>query len=540
MINTLEINKDSISDSCNRIAEILSKTKSDNKEIQSTILLVEEISLLLFKHNAPDNITIKIRSRLGSISVCMEYGGEEYNPLEIFNEWKECDEYTDIQRRIICAYQKRLTYLRKNRKNMIYIQVHEQSKKELYLTLAAMMAGLIAGQLLKMFVPQGFTSALDINVLSTIKTLFLNALKMMIAPVVFFSIASSVSNLTNASEVGKMAVKIIGLYMVTTCIAILVGFGISQVCFLGDLNVNTESFGEVYTSTQTFNISLKDMIVGIIPTNIVDPIAKADMLQIMFISIMVGISASILGDKVKLIQDLITAGNNLSLQIVKLIMKFIPIVSFCSMTSMMINLGTSSLMAIIRLTIGFIASILTMIIVYTIMFRVFVKMPVGPFRKKVLSYMVTPFSMASSNAAIPSSIEFCEKQLGVDSRLASFSIPMGAVINMDGSCVYLVLCTCMFLKIYGISLSPALIITIAVTTFILSIGAPGVTGSGFICLSTILASLGLPIACIGMVVGIDAFYSMCRAASNVTGDIAVSTIVAKSENMFDKDIYMKE
>lgn len=537
MKNYFEYNKENISEQCMDIRDYLNHTKADYKEVQQSVLLLEEIGILIFANELfENNCRVKVISRFGSISLCVEYEGDEYNPLELIDEWDENDEEANIRHHILCAYQKRLSYNRKNRKNQLYIQVHEESKKSLYLTLIAMVLGLLAGQILKVTVPT-ITMAIDTNILNVVKTLFLNALKMMIAPVVFFSIASSVSSITNASEVGKMAVKILGLYFFTTCVAIVVGFAISQVSCIGELNVNTDSFATEYSSVETFDISFRDMLVGIIPSNLVDPIAKGDMIQIMFISVIVGIAASMLGEKIKLIQDLITSGNMLSLQIVKIIMRFIPFVSFCSMASMMINLGVDSLVIILRIMIAFLVGSAIMIILYTLMFDSLTKLPAGQFLKKIISFIPTPFSLASSNATIPASMEFCEKRLGIASKISSFSIPMGAVVNMDGSCVYIVICTCMFLKIYHIDLTLSLAVTIAVMTFVLSVGAPGVAGSAFICLSTIISSLGLPIGCIGMLVGIDSFFSMCRGVLNVTGDISISAIVAKSEHMLDENIF---
>ena len=203
---------------------------------------------------------------------------------------------------------------------------------------------------------------------------------------------------------------------------------------------------------------------------------------------------------------------------------------------MVINAGSSSILAVIQFCGVFVLALAAMMLVYCMMILIFGKLNPLIFIKKFASNMLTAFSLGSSNAAMPFNMETC-RQLGISPRVSSFSIPLGATVNMDGTSVYLMIAGLFLARVFGIEISAAQMIEMTVGIIILSLGAPGIPGSGLICLSVLLGQIGVPIEALSLMIGIDALMGMFRTATNVTGDVAISLIVAKTENMLDIEKY---
>ena len=180
-----------------------------------------------------------------------------------------------------------------------------------------------------------------------------------------------------------------------------------------------------------------------------------------------------------------------------------------------------------------------MMLFYLLLLLVFARLNPIPFLRKYSSVMLQVASTASSNAALPLNMSTCEKKLGISPRVYSLSLPLGATMNMDGTCVYLGVIALSLAKLYGIEISLSSLLPIVASIVMLSIGAPGVSGAGLVCLSVLLTQLNVPVEAIGLVMGIDPVLGMLRTMSNCLGDVVVSAIVAKSENLFDERVYMK-
>lgn len=517
------------------IASVLDDLKLDKKEKQMVLLLTEELSVPFLECN--QEVTVKLTNRLGETHLVITAKGDELNPLSIINEWDNDDDMERIRRTIFCTYRDNLSYSRKGNQNTIFLKAHDSHRKQVVFTLGAMIAGLIFGIGMKMFLPEAITAVVDSNVFYIVKTLFLNSLKMMIAPVVFFSLVLSISSLTNLSEIGRMAGKLMSLYMFTTVIAIAIGFGASALILSGG-DLAMQVAGDAATR-ETVTVSFRDLIAGIAPKNMISPILETNMLQVIFISLLVGISISILGTKVNKIQNLVEQCNLLCTQIINMLMRFVPLMAFCSMASLMISMGAESIMMILRLIAGIAIGTVVLLTAYAVLVALIGRLSPVTFLKKLIPYMLTPFSISSSNACIPLTMEFAEKKMGVNSKISSFSIPIGATVNMDGTCLFLIIGICLFAKMAGMDIDGSFIFTVAVSTFVLSIGAPGVQGSGILCLSTLVATMGLPMEYIGLIIGIDQLMSMTRTASNVVGDVCATVITAKSEKMLDLEVFKK-
>lgn len=520
-----------------KIHNELVKTKATKKEVMMADLLLEETFLRITENGGVSQIIVLIRKKLGSLTLNLEYGGKEYNPLVELNEYSEDDEEDYFRTAILKSYRSKMSYTHYAAKNIVTIHFHDASNKQIYYTLFGMAAGIIFGLILKSIDAPEVTAFFDETLAKSFRTMFLNALNMMIAPVIFFSVISGVTSITNAAEVGRIGGKLMGIYTLTTLLASALSIGIGYMLFSGEV----PQIGTVENSAaaQGQSISVLSMIVGLIPKNLIAPIVNGEMLQIIFVAIFFGICINGLGGKVKILNDFIEAMNSFCLNSIRLIVKVIPVIAFFAMMSLIINVGLESVLLLGKLILGQLGGSFLMVGVYASLLIFLGKISPMPFLKKIGGFIAIPLSTSSSNATMPFTMKFCTEKMGIAPKLSSFSIPIGATVNMDGGCLYLSIASIMLAGMYGLELTPDILFTVFVTVVALSIGAPGVPGGAFVCLASIVMALGLPADATAIILGIDPICSMMRAALNATGDIAASTALACNEKLIERNVYLK-
>lgn len=514
--------------------DALSKTNATEKEVLRADLLVEETFLRMSNLGDAQDCKIKILRRFGDVSVVLESTGAESNPLIEVTDFDEEDE-DYFRTMILKANRAKMNFVRKNGKNIVTIHIHDTSNKQIYYTLIGMFGGVIVGLVMKEFFSPETVAAFDSTIVKNFRTMFLHALNMMIAPVIFFSVISGVTSITNAADVGRIGGKLISFYTVTTIIASILSVAFGYFVFLGDV----PQLGTATGVGESQNFSLLQMLVEIIPEQLVAPVIERDMLQIIFVAVVFGIGINKLGDKVQILHDFIDAMNSLFLRLIVMIVSFIPLIAFLSMASLIFNIGLDSVLMLGKLVLGQLGGSLLMISVYALMLLFIGKISPVPFLKKIVGFIPIPLSTSSSNATMPFSMKFCTEKLGISPKLSSFSIPIGATVNMDGSCFYLSIASIMLAKMYGVELTTDVLFTIFVTVIALSIGAPGVPGGAFVCLASILSAIGLPTEATAVILGIDPICSMIRSTLNCTGDVAATAALARVENLMDADVYKK-
>ena len=531
---TLDLTKDNFSETVHAIGETLKKLGVSDKEAETGKQLVEHIYSLQLSKRPEVSDKVKIRKRFGDISLRLETKGDEYNPLQMLEGWNEDDQ--DYERTIVLKSKKeQLSYAHKNGLNIITIKVHEAGNKQIRYTLFAMVLGILAGAVLKEMISPETLDLLNKNIINSIRTMFLNSLNMMIAPVVFFSIIAGLTSISNASDIGRIGGKLVGTYMCTTVIATILSIIIGLFMFHGGV----PQMGTVSGSSQGVSVSLLDMIVKVVPENLVAPIVNRDMLQIIFVSVLFGITINMLGEKAQLLKDFTETANTFCLRVITLLAQFIPLIAFMSMMALMFTVGADSLLLLGKVLVGQFIGSMAMIGVYSVVMILMGKISPVPFLKKIGGFVPIAISMGSSSAAMPFTMNFCTEKMGVSPRLSSFSIPLGATVNMDGGCFYFSIQAILLAKMYGVEMTPAFIWALFVTVVALSIGAPGVPGGSFVCLTSIIVSFGLPVEAASIVLGIDPLTSMFRTTINTIGDIAVTTALSKNEGMMDEAVYMR-
>ncbi len=364
--------------------------------------------------------------------------------------------------------------------------------------------------------------------------MFVTALKMLVVPLVFFSLISGVLGIGDINALGKVGAKSFALYMLTTAIAIAIAITIAAVIGIGEgANLTTAA---AFTGKEAPPLS--SVLIDIIPSNVINAMALGKMLQLIFFSILLGISILMVGKKAEPVVKLIEIGNEIMMNMVNIIMAIAPYAVFALIAKAIANLGLSLLADLAGYVVVLIAALMIHLFV-TLMavLKVFSGMSPRKFMNKMRDAQVFAFSTSSSNATIPVTLRTVTEKLGVDNSVASFTVPFGATINMDGTAIMQGVATVFIANAYGVDLGITGYLTVIMMSVLASIGTAGVPGVGLIMLSMVFTQVGLPVEGIGLILGVDRILDMIRTAVNVSGDAAVSVIVAKSEGKLDIDVF---
>ncbi len=364
--------------------------------------------------------------------------------------------------------------------------------------------------------------------------MFITALKMLVVPLVFFSLISGVLGIGDIRKLGSVGLKSFALYMLTTALGIAAAIGLAAVVipFFSTPTVNAE----VFTAAEAPAIS--DVLINIIPGNVLHAFAAGNMLQIIFFSILLGISLLMVGKKAQSIAEGIEVMNEAMMNMVNIIMSVAPYAVFALLAKAIAELGLDLL---VQLGVYVVVVILALLfhLFGTLMFllKLFSKLSPKIFLAKIRDAQIFAFSTASSNATIPVTLRSVTKRMGVDNSVASFTVPFGATINMDGTAIMQGVATVFIANVYGVDLGISGYLTVILMSVLASIGTAGVPGVGLIMLSMVFVQVGLPVEGIGLILGVDRLLDMVRTSVNVTGDAVVTCIVAKSEKEIDLEIF---
>ena len=381
--------------------------------------------------------------------------------------------------------------------------------------------GIIAGLI---FLTAG-KADLAVTYVKPFGTIFLNLVKFIVVPIVLTSIIAGVISMKDIRKVGSIGWKTVVYYMATTACAVVIGLVISNL-FKGFYQT-LETTGLEYEVAQGTNFM--DTLVGIFPSNIIKPMADATMLQVIVIALFFGFGIILAGEKGKPLADVIESGYEVSMIIMDLILKLSPIGVFCLITPVVAENGAEILgsLAMVLLT-AYVCYAIHAIVVYSSTVKTLAGLSPLAFFKGMAPAMVLAFSSASSVGTLPLNLE-CSQKLGAKKDVASFVLPLGATINMDGTAIYQGVCAVFIATCYGIDLTLAQMVTIVLTATLASIGTAGVPGAGMVMLAMVLQSVGLPVEGIALVAGVDRIFDMGRTVVNITGDAACSICVSKME-----------
>lgn len=415
------------------------------------------------------------------------------------------------------------------------------SQKKMPITtkiLIAMGCGLVIGSVINAyFQPIEFVKLYLVEGLFyVVGAAFVNALKMLVVPLVTFSLICGVCGIGDVSVLGRVGVKAFGLYVMTTGIAVTLALSLAAFFEPGQGFDRVETAGASFSPTPPPPLS--EVLINIVPSNPVAAFAEGNMLQIIFFVIVFGIAMLMCGEIGQELNKLAEKLNEVMMTVVTLVMDFAPIGVFFLIAKTFAEQG----IALIFPMLGYFITVIVCLMIhlfgtFSLLIAFWARLNPLIFIRKMRPAHVFAFSTASSNATIPVTLQVVEKRLGVDNATAAFTIPLGATINMDGTAIMQGVATVFIANVYGIELGAVQYVTVVGMSILASIGTAGVPGVGLIMLAMVFNQVGLPVEGIGLILGVDRILDMVRTAVNVTGDATVTCIVARGENEIDLGIY---
>ncbi|MED1019675.1 dicarboxylate/amino acid:cation symporter [Bacillus mycoides] len=399
--------------------------------------------------------------------------------------------------------------------------------------LIALFLGLVVGLTLNLAAPSIF-EPLNQYAFNPLGQLFIRLIKMLVVPVVFISIVLGAAGLGDPKQLGRIGLKSISFFLVTTAVAISIAVTFALIIKPG-AGGNFKTDGLKYEGAKT-ETSFVDTLLNIVPDNPAKAMADGNMLQIIAFAALIGLGLAVLGKRVQGVHSLLEQGNELMMYLVNLVMKLAPIGTFGLLASSVGKMGLAGVAAMFKyMIVVMLVLIIHGVFVYGGLLKVLAKESIIRFFKHFGPVMAIGFSTSSSNASLPFTMKTAQEKLGVPKAISSFVQPLGATINMDGTAIMQGVATVFIAQVYGVELTLPQLAMVVLTAVLASIGTAGVPGVGLVMLTMVLNQVNLPVEGIALIIGIDRILDMSRTAVNISGDAICAMIVANSEEKYNTD-----
>ncbi len=406
--------------------------------------------------------------------------------------------------------------------------------------LARISLGLIAGAGFGVIANRLGFSAFVVGYIKPVGTAFVRLIGMVVVPLVFASLLIGTTSLKDIRSLGRIGAKTIIFYLCTTALAISIGLILANIVRPGSrlpqetkerLVVLAAAQREDGTAPTIERPSLRDMLLNIIPTNPIKALAEGQMLQIIFFALLMGVCLTLIpheqsGPVIRFFEGV----NDVIVKMVHVIMQVAPYGVFALIAAVVADFGLGILLTLITYcAVVLVGLVVHPLLVYAAALKVLTRTRLIPFFRGIRPAQLVGFSSSSSSATLPVTIECVTENLGVSNSVCSFTLPLGATINMDGTALYQGVATVFIAQLYGMDLSFGQQLTVVLTATLASIGTAGIPGAGIVTLAIVLNSVGVPLEGIGIIMGVDRFLDMCRTVVNITGDAACAVVVASTE-----------
>ena len=418
---------------------------------------------------------------------------------------------------------------------------NNKTKKKLSLStiiFIALLTGALFGILINYFIPEGyFRDTILINgILYVLGNGFIRLMQMLVVPLVFCSLVCGAMAIGDTKTLGTVGVKTIIFYLITTALAVCLALSVASLINPG-LGMH-ETVSDTSAAVETTTINFADTLLNIIPKNIFNSLANGDMLPVIVFALFTGILLASMGNRVSTVANFFSQFNDIMMEMTTAVMKVAPVGVFCLIAKTFAGIGFDAFVPMLKYMGSVILALaLQCFVVYQVLLFLFTRLNPFRFIRKFFPVMTFAFSTSTSNATIPLSIDTLFKKIGVSKRISSFTIPLGATINMDGTSIMQGVAVIFIAQAYGIDLTPSALATVVATATVASIGTAGVPSVGLVTLSMVLTSVGLPTEGIALIMGIDRILDMLRTAVNITGDAVCTTIIARQQGAFKKEVF---
>lgn len=372
-----------------------------------------------------------------------------------------------------------------------------------------------------------------------IGTVFINLIKMVVVPLIFFSLVAGITAMTNADAFKRIGLKSVGAFLMTGAFAVCIGLAFAHF-FKPGMGVDLSSLQATASATTPLppkDVSLIQILVDIIPTNVIKSMAEDHILQVVVFAIFTGVTINALGEKVSLLREVCQQAAQVVFKMIEAVVKFSPYGVFALTSWLVATQGFDVLIALLKLVLVVTGALFTQYLLFGIMVLVFARMSPLPFYRKMVEPQLLAFSTSSSKATLSTAMRVVNEKIGVSKTSTSFVLPLGASINMDGTAIYLGITALFFSQSFGIPIDAHHYFILVLTATLGSIGAAGIPGGSLIMMGMVLTSVGLPLEGIALIAGVDRILDMMRTTVNITGDSLITMLVDKSEGTMDVERY---
>lgn len=373
-----------------------------------------------------------------------------------------------------------------------------------------------------------------------IGVVFINMIKMVVVPLIFFSLIAGITSMSDSKALGRVGMKSCVAFVSTTAFAIVIGLATALILEPGKgmlINFHDLQVGGVTTQAKAGSRSIMDILIGIVPTNAIGAMAEGHILQVVFFAIFTGVTLNAMGSQGKPLIELCQMLAKLVFKMIGIIVQLSPYGVFSLIAWVVGTQGLDILVSLSKLVGTVVVACLMQYLVFGMLISVFARLSPLPFFRKSVEYQTLAFSTSSSKATLATTMKVCQEKLGISNGSTSFVLPLGASINMDGTAIYLGICAVFFAQATGTVLHAHDYFMIILTSTLASIGAAGIPGGAIIMMSMVLSAVNLPIAGVALIAGVDRILDMLRTTINITGDATITLIIDQSEGKLDESIY---
>lgn len=523
------------------IEETLKEFRVKKRDLLEALLISEETLLLLGEH-APENAHIKVNVTrwMGVPRIRLVLPGtpvalDEHLGTVSIDRMGEGTENA-IRGVMLRSYAESIKYRHSRSENILTIVTGIPERILATRTVAALVLSAITALLLRQIIPEAAVQWIAANLLSPVESLFISALMCITAPAVFVSIACSMFRFEGFSELGRSGKTVVLTYLLTSVAATLIGVFVFSLFRPGEIGV----LALPIENTAVDSFSLLAILATLIPPNIVEPFISVNSLQLMVVAMTIGTALTMSGKRVRHLKILLEELDVLLGKVSSLVMHMVPVVVYCATVNVMLSAHLDVLSSALELVSVLMAGTAVLLVMYCLILVFVVRLNPIPFFKKYVPAMKNIFLKGSSVAAIPINMRISRRQLGVPRNICSFSIPLGATINMDGNCMCLTIISLFFARLYGVPLGTNEIFVLLLLVLILSLGAPIVPGTLILCMVTLLSQMNIDIGVVSLIIGINFVLEMLLGMVNSVGNVVVALMVARREGSLDLDTYRRK
>ncbi len=525
------------------IQQTLEKYHIKGKPKMEALLVAEEAMVRIIGNASPNaQMQISVRRWYTIANISISAAGEPFENDELQVDIGGGDFGHDseegIRSMLLHAYADKIAYTRKGSYNFVRITAGVKERVFALRTLFALSMAFILALAICPFISTATTNAVAETVLTPLQTVFLNSLQLVTAPAVFFSIMTAVARLTAFSDPGRIARKIIISYAITSVFAVLMGIALFHIV---QPDLYSERITQALSGTDIQIApgggSYVSWVVNFVPDNIISPFLTTNSVQLLLIAVISGLALGRVGQYSQMLREIADALDKFFSGCVEIITDLIPTAVFVISLLMFLYYGLSVLIIIGHVLGLVLLSFGVLFVCYLLLIAVRGHLNPLIFLRKCWPVLKTIFLSGSSINAIPDTMRYCDKELGISPKIYSFSIPFGAISNLDGCCVYLTVTLLALSRLCGVEIGGKNLIATIFMVVVLSIGAPITPGSAMLALTLLMNQMGLPLSVISIVLGINAFIEMMLVVCNTVGDIAATLVVAKKEKLLDTAVY---